>query len=163
MRVVAKMSHSVNRGVSDILRVIAAAITADIGEEYRDLEAIDLALRTGKNLRIYKKPYDMKRFDDLVQKTADQAVSSMLEQFDSSHAFENIVLVGGGASLFKKAVKKRFPRHTIQEVREPLFANVRGFQLIGEQFARENHALFRQQEVAAATQASTEGVGQEAA
>jgi len=45
------------------------------------------------------------------------------------------VLVGGGAFLFRKAVKAAFLKHRIHEVKEPLFANVRGFQIAGQ-----NHA-----------------------
>lgn len=49
---------------------------------------------------------------------------------------KNIVLVGGGSSLFKKAIKQAFPRQRIQEVRDPLYANVRGFQLAGANYMR---------------------------
>lgn len=132
MNVVARLSSSVDRGVSDILREIAAHISTDLGTDYRDLEAIDLALRTGKNPRIFQKAYDIKKLDVIVREIADQAVSSMMQHIDNSHAFENIVLVGGGAYLFKRAVKQAFPRHTIHEVKEPLYANVRGFQLAGQ-------------------------------
>jgi plasmid segregation protein ParM len=49
MRLSHKQSHSVNRGVSDILQVIADDISQEIGKPYTNLDAIDLALRTGKN------------------------------------------------------------------------------------------------------------------
>lgn len=142
MKVVTKMSSSVTRGVSDILIGIAAQIAAEIKEDYRDLEAIDLALRTGKCLRIYQKEYDLKRYDTLVQKIADQAVISMVQSMDGTYDVENIVLVGGGAHLFRKAIKKHFPRHTIHEVADPIYANVRGFQLLGEQYVRERPEHF---------------------
>jgi plasmid segregation protein ParM len=48
MRFVQKQSYSFNRGMSDVLRLLAAEITKDIGSPYRDYDAIDLALRTGK-------------------------------------------------------------------------------------------------------------------
>ncbi len=41
-----------------------------------------------------------------------------------------------GAFLFKKAVKAAFPSHKIHEVKGPLFANVLGFQLAGQNRAR---------------------------
>ena len=46
----------------------------------------------------------------------------------------HIVLVGGGAFLYRKAVREAFPWHRIQEVREPVFANMRGFPLAGMNF-----------------------------
>jgi len=86
-------------------------------------------------MRIFQKSYDIKPMDKLVREVADQAVSAMVQHIDNSHAFENIILVGGGAFMFKRAVKKAFPRHTIHEVRDPLYANVRGFQLAGLRLA----------------------------
>jgi len=43
MRLVQAKSHSVNRGVFDILQAIAVEIGHDIGTPYNDIEAIDLA------------------------------------------------------------------------------------------------------------------------
>ena len=55
----------------------------------------------------------------------------MMRWIDASYSFQNIILVGGGAYLFKKAVKEAFPKHKILEVKDPLHANVRGFQIAG--------------------------------
>lgn len=145
-RVVARMSHSVNRGLFDVLRGIAEALSAEIGAEYSDLEALDAALRSGGILRVYQKDYDLKRFATLVAKVADEAVSAMLSRIDTTHDVDTIVLVGGGAQLFGKAIRKRFPRHTIEAMPDPLYANVRGFQLLGEDFARVNPHLFQEQQ-----------------
>jgi plasmid segregation protein ParM len=93
-------------------------------------------------LRVYQKEYDLRRFDDLVQMIANHAVSAVVQRMDGTHDLENIVLVGGAAFLFRKAVKKHFPRHAIHEVADPLHANVRGFQLLGEQYVRERPDLF---------------------
>ena len=54
MRLVQKQSYSFNRGMSDVLRLLAAEITKDIGSPYRDYDAIDLALRTGKQPMIFQ-------------------------------------------------------------------------------------------------------------
>lgn len=131
MRLVQAKSHSVNRGVFDILQAIAEEIGHDIGTPYNDIEAIDLALRTGKNPVIYQKPYDISRAMPMAHSIAQQAVASMMRWIDASYSFQNIILVGGGAYLFKKAVKEAFPKHRILEVKDPLHANVRGFQIAG--------------------------------
>ena len=136
MRLVQKQSHSVNRGVADVLKLLAAEITKDIGTPFRDLDAIDMALRTGKAPVIFQKPYDLKRLLPLAESVTEQAVSSMKEWIESPHSLQNIILVGGGAFLFRKAVKSAFPRHRILEIKEPVFANVRGFQLAGMTYAR---------------------------
>lgn len=136
MRLVQKQSHSFNRGMSDVLRALAAEITKRIGSPYRDYDAIDLALRSGKPPIIYQKPYDMSRHLPVAESLAQQAVSTMREWIESPHSLQNIILVGGGAFLFRKAVKAAFPMHRIHEVKDPMFANVRGFQLAGQNYAR---------------------------
>ncbi len=135
MRLVQKQSHSINRGMSDVLRLMAAEISKDIGTPYRDYDAIDLALRTGKAPVIFQKPYDMKRHLPIAESVAQQAVSTMRQWIETPESLQNIILVGGGAFLFKKAVKAAFPKHRIHEVKEPLYANVRGFQLAGQNYA----------------------------
>lgn len=135
MRLVQKKSHSINRGMFDVLQAIANEISADIGTPYRDLDAIDIALRTGKSPLIYQKPYDIAPLMPIARTIAQQAVSSMMQWIDASYSFQNIILVGGGAFLFKQAVKEAFPKHKIHEVKDPLYANVKGFQIAGMNYA----------------------------
>ena len=136
MRLVQKKSHSINRGMFDILQAIANEISDDIGTPYRDFDAIDTALRTGKSPVIYQKAYDMSRLMPIARTIAQQAVSSMMQWIDASYSFQNIILVGGGAFLFKKVVKDAFPKHKIHEIKDPIFANVKGFQIAGMNYAR---------------------------
>lgn len=144
MRLVQKQSNSINRGMSDVLRLLAAEISKDIGTPYRDYDAIDLALRAGKAPVIFQKPYDMKRHLPLAESVAQQAVSTMRQWIETPESLQNIILVGGGAFLFKKAVKAAFPKHRIHEVKEPMFANVRGFQLAGQNYAASAMAAGRE-------------------
>jgi plasmid segregation protein ParM len=130
--------------MSDVLRLLAAEISKDIGTPYRDYDAIDLALRTGKAPIIFQKAYDMKRHLPLAESVAQQAVSTMRQWIETPESLQNIVLVGGGAFLFKKAVKAAFPKHRIHEVKEPLFANVRGFQIAGQNYAASAMANTRE-------------------
>jgi plasmid segregation protein ParM len=143
LRLVQKKSHSINRGMFDIVQAIATEISQDIGTPYRDYEAIDVALRTGKNPTIYQKPYDMTRLVPIARKMAHQAVSTMMQYIDDPYSIHNIILVGGGSFLFKKAVKEEFPKHRILEVKEPMFANVRGFQLAGMSYIESSERAAR--------------------
>jgi len=136
MRLVQKKSHSVNRGMFDVLQAIATEISDDIGTPYRDFDAIDAALRTGKSPIIYQKPYDISRLMPIAQTIAQQAVSSMMQWIEAAYNFQNIILVGGGAFLFKKAVRDAFPRHKIHEIKDPIYANVKGFQIAGMNYLR---------------------------
>ena len=137
LRVEGKVSNSVPLGVCAILTEIARKIGSDIGEQFTHLEAIDEALRNGKTLRLYGTNYDLKQFNDLIQAMADQAVSAMIQQMDATFNLEGVLLVGGGAHLYRGALKRKFPKHVIREAAASMMANVRGFQLIGEQFIKE--------------------------
>ncbi len=131
MRLVLKVSNSVNRGMSDILKTIAQEISSDIGRPYSDLPAIDTALRTGKALMIYQRPYDLTPILPTARAVARRAVSSMMEWITEDYSIQNVILVGGGAFMFKDAVKAAFPHHKIQVIKDPMFANVKGFQIAG--------------------------------
>ena len=135
MRFLQKKSHSLNRGMLDVIQAIATEISEDIGTPYRDFDAIDVALRTGKHPVIYQKPYDISRLMPIARGIAQQAVSSMMQWIGASYSFQNIILVGGGAFLFRKAVKEAFPKHRILEVKDPMYANVKGFQIGGISYA----------------------------
>lgn len=131
MRMVLKVSNSVNRGMSDILKTLAQEISTDIGRPYSDLPSIDLALRTGKPLMIYQRAYDLAPLLPPARSVARRAVSSMMEWITEDYSIQNVVLVGGGAFMFKEAVKGAFPHHKIQQLPDPMFANVKGFQIAG--------------------------------
>ena len=45
------------------------------------------------------------------------------------------ILVGGGAFLFKRAVKEAFATRQVLAVKESMFANVRGYQIGGTNYA----------------------------
>jgi plasmid segregation protein ParM len=160
MKVVGGMSSSTPRGTASILTAIAKKVSEDIKEDFRHYESIDEALRTGRPLRIYQEDYELKKCDKLIQAIADVAVLAMVQSMDATFNVENIVLVGGGAFLYRKAIKRQFPRHKIREVDDPLHANVRGFQLIGEQYAREHPETFMDAQPKAAREEPCKDVAQ---
>jgi plasmid segregation protein ParM len=95
--------------MSDVLRMLAAEISKDIGTPYRDYDAIDLALRTGKAPVIFQKPYDIKRHLPLAESVAQQAVSTMRQWIETPESLQNIILVGGGAFLFQRRSRRPSP------------------------------------------------------
>ncbi len=140
VRFVQKRSHSVPRGVADVLQMMASEITVDIGVQYRDLDAIDTALLTGKGPMVYQKAYDLRRTLPMVEKIAGQAVSSMMHWIGDPTGFHNIVMAGGGVHLFRNAVKAAFPRQRILVLKDAMYANVRGYQIAGMNYAA-SHAV----------------------
>jgi plasmid segregation protein ParM len=135
MKLSHKQSYSVDRGVSNILQLIADDITQEIGQPYTNLDTIDWALRTGKNLTVYQRQYNPARMRPMVEIIARDAVAAMMRRIGGAFNVQHVILAGGGAFLFKKAVKQAFSSHQILEVKEPMFANVRGYQVAGLNFA----------------------------
>lgn len=136
MKLSPKRSHSANRGVVDILQIIADDISHEICQPYTQLEVIDQALRRGKSVPIFQQAYSLARMRPVVDSVARQAVGAMLRRVGECYDVQNVILVGGGAYLFKKAVKEAFSRHRVLEVKEPLYANLRGYQIAGMDYAR---------------------------
>jgi len=133
---VEKKSHSVNRGMFDVLQAIASGISKATGTQFREYDLVDTALRGGKNPVIFQEEYDLSKHLPLARKIAEQAIGEMLHYVGDGSDIKNIILVGGGAFFFKKAIKEAFPKHRIHELKDALYANVKGFQLAGVEYAK---------------------------
>ncbi len=62
-----------------------------------------------------------------------EAVARLRESIRDLASIQNILLVGGGAHLFKPAVIEAFRKHRITDIENPVFANVNGFQAIADE------------------------------
>ena len=136
MQLVEKKSHSVNRGMFDVLQAIASGISKSTGTQFREYDLIDAALRGGRNPVIFQEEYDLSKHLPLARKVAEQAIGEMLHYVGDASDIKNIILVGGGAFFFKKTIKEAFPKHRIHELKDALYANVKGFQLAGVEYAK---------------------------
>jgi plasmid segregation protein ParM len=132
MKVFDGMSGSVNRGVSDVVRAIAEEIAQELGEPVRQLGPIEEALKRRGPIELLGRTYPFSKFQPLVTKVAKQAVQQMLGSFPGVDTFRNVIVVGGGAGLFRKAIETYFAAHNVIVARDPVFANCRGFQMIVE-------------------------------
>jgi plasmid segregation protein ParM len=135
-RLIGKKSHSVNRGMADVLGVIADKISNACQTQFRDFDRIDQALRTGRSPKVFGKPYDVSKHVNAARKIAEDAVAEMMRYVGDGSEIDNILLVGGGAFFFRPVIAEAFPQHPIHEVGEGLYANVRGFQLAGQELIK---------------------------
>lgn len=136
MQQIEKRSHSVPRGMHDVLHAIVEGISRSTGSHYRDYDTVDTALRTGKQPVVFQAEYDLARHLPLARKIPEQAVAEMLHYVGDASDIRNIILVGGGAFFYRAALRSAFPNHTIHELKDPIFANVKGFQQAGMELAR---------------------------
>lgn len=131
LRLVANRSHSAQYGVHDVVSAICDAISREIGERYDEPHTVDEALRFGKRLTIYGKDHDIKRYVPIAEGIAAEGILALTNSIGGKYRFANIVLSGGGAHLFRKALRSAFKKQEVLELPDPFYANVRGFQRAG--------------------------------
>jgi plasmid segregation protein ParM len=129
-------------GTSAVLRKLAESIGKEQQLELDDPLVLDRALRTGR-LTLYGRELPVARHLAAARLVADEAATAVANSVGDGRDIDAIVLVGGGAEFFRPALGRRFPRHLVYVVPDPVFANVRGFQRAGGELIRR-----RQVEVA---------------
>lgn len=133
---IASRSSALHGGVASILRVIADHLQVELGGKISDLFPIDTALRTGEPLHLDGKEISLEKFKPQITTVCKSHVSEMVAQLGESRDLRRIVLCGGGARLYKASIEEAFPGREVHVSREPMYANVRGFQGFGEEVAR---------------------------
>jgi plasmid segregation protein ParM len=144
LRVVEARSHSINRGMHDVVRKLAERIGRAEGIEITDFDRIDVALRTRTKPKINGQEHDLAPHMKAAQAITAEAVGELKGYVGNGHDIDNIVVVGGGAVFFAEAIKKEFPKRELQLLAEPMFANVKGFQLAGMDLLRTGDGVEEQ-------------------
>lgn len=131
-----------NGGAAEMLKAVMEQIALDFDTTVANIgsvERIDNSLREGRSVRVFGR--DSHRSADeylfIARRRAIDPVNQMMNHIGSIGDIDNIILVGGGVHIFKELIQEQFP-HTIQVARDPIFSNVRGFQMIGEKWAQTN-------------------------
>lgn len=132
-----------NGGVADLLRAVRdqLAIDFDTSEgEVGSIEKIDHRLRNGEPQRLFGRESERphREYLKIAQSRAADALRKMMASIGSTGDIDNIILVGGGQHIYADLIREQFPRHEIQIADNPVFSNVRGFQIIGEQVAKNS-------------------------
>ena len=117
----------------------AYAVADDINPSWRHnlvvIERIDKAIREGaETFRAEGVDYQVADFMPKVNAVIGQAVSTMLAKLGSTVDVDQILLTGGGAKVYRAYLAAHRPNlePMIQMGGDPVFANVRGFQIYGE-------------------------------
>lgn len=131
LRLVSGRSNSVPIGMANVHESICQVVAHEINEHYADRDAVDLALRRIRPLTVYGKTIPIERFKPVIDVHTTEAARAMLNSVGSTSGIEHVVLVGGGAFLFKRAVRKALHQHRVHEFEDPQFVNVRGYQRAG--------------------------------
>lgn len=137
LKVLDKRSDAVNKGMFAVVQAMAEAIGRELGTRLSmfDYDRIDVALRTRTAAKFFGHPVDLDPFMDAGKRVVDEAITEMRQVVQDGSDIDNFVLGGGAAFFYRAELQKAFPRHRILQIEEPLFANVRGFQIAGMEIA----------------------------
>ncbi len=134
VKVMAERSGSVPGGVHVLVEEMARGVSETLDVGYHDFDAIDRALIKGQSLMVGGREISLSQYEARVKARTEEAVNALVNSVGNGLDISRIVVVGGGATLYAPALRTRFPHHTVTVTPDPMFANVRGFQLIGEQY-----------------------------
>lgn len=125
-----------NAGVSKILRAIAESISNKHNIKYENLNAIDKGLRK-RTMKINGQVETMEEHIKNTRSVLEAAVNYMKNMVGDGSDLDNIILLGGGSSIFKKTIADYYPHHTLHVVEDSQMCNVKGFQIAGEKHLAE--------------------------
>ncbi|MDD2741237.1 MAG: PRTRC system protein D [Rhodocyclaceae bacterium] len=137
-------SNAVNNGgMAEVIRAVTEQVATDFDSSVSEIgshENIDRSIRDGKPIRVFgknsKRPIDY--YFEIAKERALDPLLKLVQSVGPAGSIDNIILVGGGAHVFADLVRNEFPKHDIKIIHDGIYANVRGFQLIGETWARNN-------------------------
>lgn len=125
------LSASIEGGVCEVLKGVAQQLARDTGEICTNLRKLDRGLREA-NFFLRGQPFDLEPYRSAATSIATRIIRGMRDRLITVLPdITEIILMGGGASYFESALREQFPGRPVQTVRDPVYANVRGFQLIG--------------------------------
>ena len=127
-----KRSDGIPGGASHIYQRIASLISRDQGEPVEDIELIDKALRERKPFFFYGNNIDLEPYLEQSQPLVAGVVKEMQNNVGQLTNARSIILSGGGGTLYAPAIRKAFPRVTLEVIDRPCMANANGFLIVGE-------------------------------
>jgi plasmid segregation protein ParM len=132
-KVVDNRSGAHTGGVSKVLRSLADSVSTKFGIKYENLGALDTGLRRRK-IRINGATESLDEHIKNTRSVLEGSVNYCRNIVGAGTDIDNIILLGGGSHIFRKTLETYFPKHTLHILDDAQMANVRGFQLAGEQY-----------------------------
>lgn len=127
--------------IDGLLKAIAQGRGGALDANLELRERIDRALYEGSPFTLGSHAYDLAQHEGVIREVVHRGVTELRATVGSSADLENIVLVGGGAPIYLEPLKQAFPQHTVLSLSDPAFANVCGFQIVGERVLAATKAV----------------------
>ena len=134
-RVNAERSGSSSNGVASFVDAVLRAIHGDahgLGQDLLEAARIDRMLSRGQPFTLNGERQSRETHEKLIDALARTAFEELLQRVGSLRMCHSIVLMGGGAEIYKKVALMAAGKVPVHVVRDPQLANIRGFQLLAE-------------------------------
>lgn len=135
----ARSGARANGGMGEVMKAVFEQIARDaecpLSDVQNSAERIDRWLRTDDPIRLNGAVLNVRSNADYIkiaQSSAQDALQVMMDSVGSVSDIDHIILVGGGSHVYAELLKQKFPKRNIITLSDSVFANVRGFQLLGE-------------------------------
>lgn len=118
---------------SVVLEEVSRLIAKDHGSAV-NTETLENAIRSGKaTVLVLGQRVEVAPYIEQAAKTVGPVVVESIQKSlrTESNMPDLVVLVGGGAGFFRESVQNAFPRLSVVTPKKPVFANARGFWLMG--------------------------------
>ena len=130
-------SGSLECGVSAYLTVLQQQLGDRLGLPLGDLHRLDDGLRNGSYL-IGGREIDLQPYRAPAEAVIERAIRAMRNRIGAVDDIDEIVLVGGGSVYFLPELQRAFPQREIHVLKDAVFANVRGFQLLAKHLCKRD-------------------------
>lgn len=118
-----------------VVRTVLESLAADLGRPLGPavMPRINDALRSRSAVKLAGVAHDLDRFEPKIMSVVEDCINRMVDGLRDAHEIVDLmVLVGGHPERYRDVLAKRFPAIPVFIMPEPMAANVRGFQMIGE-------------------------------
>ena len=118
-----------------VVRSVLESLVAEIGRPLGPavMPRINDAMRGRGPVKLAGVAHDLNRFEPVIMTVVEDCINRMVDGLRDAHEIVDLmVLVGGHPERYRDVLVKRFPAIPVFVMPEPMSANVRGFQMIGE-------------------------------
>lgn len=98
------------------------------------VEKVDAAIRNGsETFKIGQRIFETAKYRKTVDAVLEECITKMISSAGRLDTMDHILVTGGGAKVFGDFLRKQFPAIAggVKIDADPIYSNVRGFQLIG--------------------------------
>jgi len=124
-----------------VVRSVLESLVAEVGRPLGPavMPRINDALRSNRPVKLAGSAHDLQHFEPVIMTVVEDCINRMVDGLRDAHEIIDLmVLVGGHPERYRDVLAKRFPAIPVFIMPEPMAANVRGFQMIGEAIAEES-------------------------